>query len=177
MSLPPPLFPLIESDPPEYFRLRERRSDKKPGCYSSQVHKLVGSAPVLLVADVQQAAHYYRDKLGFKFERFWGDPPSFCMPARDGLIVMLSQVPANHPVDTEWRRSDRVWNAYFGVDDAKALHDEWAGRGASIECGLSRKPYGILEFQYSGSRRPFHRHRPTDRRFGLMSEAVLFLRP
>ena len=45
-----------------------------------------------LVADVVAAAGYYRDRLGFAFERFWGEPPCFCMPHRDGHIVMLSQV-------------------------------------------------------------------------------------
>lgn len=34
--------------------------------------KIVGSAPILLVADVVAAAEHYRDRLGFAFERFWG---------------------------------------------------------------------------------------------------------
>ena len=54
--------------------------------------KIIGSAPILLVADVVASAEHYRDKLGFNFDRFWGDPPCFCMPQRDGHIVMLSQV-------------------------------------------------------------------------------------
>jgi uncharacterized glyoxalase superfamily protein PhnB len=101
---------------------------------------------VLLVADVQKAATYYRDKLGFASDRIWGEPPRFCMPKRDSLIVMLSQVPPGQPVDTEWRHAERVWNAYCWVDDAQALHDEWAAQGALIECPPSEKPYGILEF-------------------------------
>ena len=108
--------------------------------------ELTGSAPVLLVADVEKAAAYYRDALGFQFDRFWGDPPSFCMPHRDGLIVMLSQVPAGQPVDTESRIADHVWNAYFWVDDARALHDEFVAKGATIDQGLIEKPYEILEF-------------------------------
>ena len=108
--------------------------------------KLVESAPVLLVADVRRAADYYRDRLGFAYERIWGDPPAFCMPQRDGLIVMLSQVPAGEAVDTEWRQAEGVWNAYFWVDDAQALHDEWLGNGATIVCPPSVKAYGILEF-------------------------------
>ena len=48
--------------------------------------KIVGSAPILLVADVVAAAEHYRDKLGFRYERFWGEPACFCMPYRDGLV-------------------------------------------------------------------------------------------
>ena len=49
--------------------------------------RIVGSAPILLVADVVAAANYYRDKLGFTYERFWGNPPNFCMVHRDGLKI------------------------------------------------------------------------------------------
>jgi hypothetical protein len=43
----------------------------------SPAAKLTASAPVLLVRDVVSAANHYRDALGFTYERFWGDPPSF----------------------------------------------------------------------------------------------------
>ena len=36
-------------------------------------------APVLLVADVEAAANYYRDQLGFRYDQLWGDPPGFCI--------------------------------------------------------------------------------------------------
>ena len=36
-----------------------------------------------LVADVEAAANYYRDTLGFRYERFWGEPPAFCILWRD----------------------------------------------------------------------------------------------
>jgi len=32
-------------------------------------------APYLVVDDVVATANYYRDKLGFGYERFWGEPP------------------------------------------------------------------------------------------------------
>lgn len=108
--------------------------------------KVTASAPVLLVADVQAAAAFYRDRLGFTVERFWGDPPSFCMPRRDGLIIMLSQVPADAPVDTEFRTEEDVWSAYFWCDGARALHDEWVARGVTIVYAPCPQPYGILEF-------------------------------
>ena len=56
--------------------------------------KILSGAPVLLVRDVKAAADYFRDKLGFSYDRIWGEPPDFCMVHRDGNTVMLSEAPA-----------------------------------------------------------------------------------
>ena len=45
--------------------------------------RLTASAPVLLVKDVVAAADFYRDTMGFRYERFWGKPPSFVILKRD----------------------------------------------------------------------------------------------
>jgi hypothetical protein len=108
--------------------------------------KLIGSAPVLLVADVVKAANYYRDQLGFTYDRFWGEPPSFCMVKRDTFVVMLAQAPADARLVPHWRVVDKMWNAYFWCDDVEALHAEFVRRGARIDYGLGIKPYGIKEF-------------------------------
>ena len=42
-------------------------------------------APYFIVDDVVVTANFYRDKLGFHYERFWGDPPRFCMVQRSRL--------------------------------------------------------------------------------------------
>ena len=108
--------------------------------------KIVGSAPVLLVHDVVAAATYWRDKLGFAWTRFYGEPPAFCMPARDGHIVMLSQAPKDHALVPHWQIVDQMWNAYFWVNDAEALYAELRERGATIDYHLGIKPYGVKEF-------------------------------
>lgn len=108
--------------------------------------RLLGSAPILLVRDVVAAAGYWRDRLGFHYPRFWGEPPAFCMPARDGLIVMLSQAPADHEIVPHWRVVHQMWNVYFWVDDVDALFEELSARGAKIDYGLGIKPYGVKEF-------------------------------
>ena len=48
-------------------------------------------APYLIVDDVIETANYYRDKLGFTYGRFWGEPPAFCIVHRRGVSIMLSQ--------------------------------------------------------------------------------------
>ena len=56
--------------------------------------KIVSSASVLLVKDVVASANYYRDKVGFQYDKFFGDPPGFCVLYRDGFCLMLKQVDA-----------------------------------------------------------------------------------
>ncbi len=78
-------------------------------------------APYLIVDDVVTTANYYRDKLGFHYERFWNDPPSFCMVKRNGIVIMLAQLEQsgimrpNRRVDPE----GGAWDAYVWIDNAE----------------------------------------------------------
>jgi catechol 2,3-dioxygenase-like lactoylglutathione lyase family enzyme len=110
------------------------------------VAKILTGAPVLLVRDVVAAADYFRDKLGFAYDRLWGDPPDFCMVERDGNTVMLSQAPAHAELVPNWRVVDQMWDVYFWVDDVDAIYAELQQRGATIDYELGLKPYGVKEF-------------------------------
>ena len=48
-------------------------------------------APYFFVREVVEATEYYVNALGFTHPEYWGQPPCFTMPHRDGLIIMLSQ--------------------------------------------------------------------------------------
>jgi hypothetical protein len=107
-----------------------------------------GIAPVLLVDDVVATANYYRDKLDFRYERFWGEPPAFCMVHRNGIVIMLNQFEKTQPIRPN-RLADpeeSCWDAYVWVEDAKALHDEFASKGVKIARGLCEQEYGNLDF-------------------------------
>jgi hypothetical protein len=108
--------------------------------------KLLNTAPVLLVKDVVESANYYRDRLGFSYERFWGEPPCFCIVNRDNLSVFLSQVPAEHIIVPHWKTVEKMWNIYFWVDDAEQLYDEFRKRGAKIDYELYVAPHNCKEF-------------------------------
>ena len=105
-------------------------------------------APVFIVDDVVATAGYYRDILGFAYDRLWGDPPRFCMVHRQGVTLMLSQLPVsgvmrpNRAVDP----ADETWDAYVWVADADALHAELASKGAKITRGLCSQDYGCRDF-------------------------------
>ena len=108
--------------------------------------KLTASAAVLLVRDVVKAANYYRDAMGFEYERFWGEPPSFVILHRDSMYVMLKQAEDPNHVVPHWTVSERLWNIYFWVSDVDALYTEFVGRGAKIDYGLCNQSYGCREF-------------------------------
>ena len=108
--------------------------------------RLLGIAPRFLVADIGRAAAYYRDVLGFTIDRMWGDPPTFCMPHRDGLTVMLGPSVPGAAVQPNGRDGES-WDAYVWVEDADALHAEFAARGAAIvHPPVDREYYGNREF-------------------------------
>jgi predicted enzyme related to lactoylglutathione lyase len=106
-------------------------------------------APYFLVDDVVRTANYYRDVLGFAYERFWGDPPAFCMVRRSGIVIMLSQHGAGGTVQPN-RRADPdrgAWDAYIWVDDADELSAEFTARGAAIVRGLCDQSFGCRDFE------------------------------
>src|SRR5215475_9971929 len=88
-------------------------------------------APYFIVDDVVATANYYRDKLGFEYERFWGEPPCFCMVQRSSIVIMLSQL-CKKGVMRPNRLADpegESWDAYIWVDDADALFAEFKSKG------------------------------------------------
>jgi uncharacterized glyoxalase superfamily protein PhnB len=105
-------------------------------------------APYFVVDDVVATANYYRDKLGFAYDRFWNEPPSFCMVYRNGIVIMLAQLEhpgVMHPnrlVDPE----GEAWDAYVWVDDADALYAEFNSKGVTIAREICDQPYGCRDF-------------------------------
>jgi hypothetical protein len=108
--------------------------------------RLTASAAVLLVRDVVKAANHYRDAMGFGYERFWGEPPSFVILHRDEMYLMLKQTEDTKNVVPHWTVSKGLWDVYFWVSDVAALHAEFVRNGAKIDYGICDEPYGCREF-------------------------------
>jgi predicted enzyme related to lactoylglutathione lyase len=105
-------------------------------------------APYFIVDDVVATANFYREKMGFRYERFWGEPPCFCMVKRGGIIIMLSQL-----AKTGVMRPNRVadpngdaWDAYVWVENVDALYSEFKGKGVKIARDICDQPYGNRDF-------------------------------
>ena len=106
-------------------------------------------APYFIVYDVVASAAYYRDKLGFRYERIWGDPPCFSMVWRSGVCIMLSQFAgpaATNPNSRAVPDDDRPWDAYIWIDDADALLREFKAKGVTIARDICDQPYGNRDF-------------------------------
>jgi predicted enzyme related to lactoylglutathione lyase len=106
-------------------------------------------APYFIVDDVVATANYYRDKLGFDYDRFWGEPPGFCMVYRGGIIVMLSQLEQTTGVMRPNRLVDpegHAWDAYIWIDNADALRAEFKSKGVKITHDIGDREYGCRDF-------------------------------
>jgi predicted enzyme related to lactoylglutathione lyase len=105
-------------------------------------------APCFVVDDVVATANHYRDKLGFGYDRFWNEPPSFCMVWRNGVVIMLARLEQpgvmrpNRLVDPE----GGAWDAYIWIDNADALNAEFKSKGVKITRDICNQPYGCRDF-------------------------------
>lgn len=101
---------------------------------------------MLLVRDVIASADYFRDKLGFRFDTIYGEPPNFCIAERDGVRIMLVGLGEGKTSTPHWKIVKNTNNAYFWVDDANALYAELQLRGATIDFTIYDTPWGTREF-------------------------------
>jgi uncharacterized glyoxalase superfamily protein PhnB len=106
------------------------------------------AAPYFIVDDVVATANYYRDTLGFRYERFWGEPPCFTIVTRNSASIMLGQfersglMRPNSVADPE----GAAWDAYLWIDDADALYAEFEQKGVTITQPICDQFYGCREF-------------------------------
>ena len=106
---------------------------------------LTGVSPVLLVADLDRAVEFYRDRLGFECS-VYGHPPSFGVAVRDEATILLALCPDVERIVPNWRIVDKTWNAYIRVDDADAIYAEVQELGAEIDYTIYDAPHGFREF-------------------------------
>lgn len=106
-----------------------------------------GVAPYFIVDDIHQSAEFYRDKLGFHFDRIWGEPPQFVMVHRDRVTIMLKSVgSAGHARPNYQVNPDSCWDAYIWIKDADALYQELQSRGVKITREIENTDYGCRDF-------------------------------
>jgi uncharacterized glyoxalase superfamily protein PhnB len=109
--------------------------------------KLTGHATVLLVDDVDNAASYYRERLGFDVTAYERNPSHYAQAERDGCYVHFA-----HFEDATTRPNHRevppdMFDAYFWVDDVDALYAELRERGADIHSAPQDQGYGMYDFR------------------------------
>jgi uncharacterized glyoxalase superfamily protein PhnB len=107
-----------------------------------------GIAPYFLVADVVQAAEYYRDRLGFTIRGyFFEDPPVFAMVGRgDDQTIMLSLVAGGRGGSNRTYKPEGI-DVYLWVDDVDALYAAFQRAGADIVAPPQVRVYGMKELE------------------------------
>jgi len=112
--------------------------------FDQELHSI---APYFIVDDIYQSAEFYRDKLGFHFDRIWGEPPQFVIVRRDHIVIMLKSVgTSGHCRPNHRVNSDACWDAYIWVQDADSLYEELQSRGARITRKIENAEYGCRDF-------------------------------
>jgi uncharacterized glyoxalase superfamily protein PhnB len=109
--------------------------------------RVTGIAPFFLVADVTQAAEFYREKLDFKIiGYFFEEPPVFAMVGRDNKIIMLSLMEGGRGRSNRVHKGEAV-DAYLWTDDVDALYADFCRNGVEIVMPPTLRIYGMKELE------------------------------
>ena len=101
--------------------------------------------PVIPVANVDAAAGFFRDTLGFSIDFLHGDPPFYGSVSRDGACVHLKFV--HGPVLTVGAHDrDGFIVAFVQVENVKALYAEYLAAGAVFDQKLKKQAWGGRDF-------------------------------
>jgi catechol 2,3-dioxygenase-like lactoylglutathione lyase family enzyme len=112
-----------------------------------QVRQLLCAHPCFIVNNLAESAEFYRDKLGFSFHRYWGEPPCFVMVAREDVEIFLSFQGQGLAKPNRKAHPEVSWDAYINVADADALCDEFKAKGVKIVRGPETAFYDQREFE------------------------------
>ena len=105
-------------------------------------------APVFFTLDIPRTVAYYAQKLGFACQGTWphgeNATPVYAIVERDHRAIHFrcSQPPAPQADKYE----EELLDAYLFVENADALHAEYADKGVEFTRGLGDMPWKCREF-------------------------------
>lgn len=107
--------------------------------------RLRGAVPIVFVTDVQRAAGYFNEKLGFNIDFLHGSPPFYGAVSRDGARLHFRHV--GKPNFSELAaREQALILATIEVSDVHALHAEFRSSGVDITRELVEHDWGGTDF-------------------------------
>lgn len=112
---------------------------------ASSVSELTKAMPVLYVSDVQAAADFYRDTLGFAIDFLHGQPAFYASVSRDEACIHLRFV--HQPMyGAGLREKEQVIAAFVQVANVKRLFAEYQGPKVTFVQRLKKEPWGQSSF-------------------------------
>jgi uncharacterized glyoxalase superfamily protein PhnB len=103
--------------------------------------------PVFLTLEIARTVSWYAEKLGFECLGMWpGEDraPIYAIVARDGRAIHFRC--AGPPGRQPDKYDEELLDAYLYVQDADALHAEYAAKGVEFARGLGNMPWKCREF-------------------------------
>ena len=100
--------------------------------------------PLFFTTEIPHTLAFYKDKLGFECLGTWLEPPVYAIVARDGHAIHFRC--AEPPTANADKYADELLDAYIHVEDADALHAEYAEKGVEFRRGLGNTPWNCREF-------------------------------
>jgi uncharacterized glyoxalase superfamily protein PhnB len=98
---------------------------------------------VLAVADAAATSLYFQEKLGFEEWKVVGEN-DWRFVRRGTINIHLGTCPGEVLAADNGNHS---WFAYWFVEDADALYNEWKASGAIFGAHIKTQPWGIRDFQ------------------------------
>lgn len=100
--------------------------------------------PLFFTTDIPTTLAWYQDKLGFECLGTWFDPPVYAIVARDRQAIHFRC--AEPPTPNPGKYTDELLDAYLHVENADALHAEFAAKGIDFTRDLGNTPWNSREF-------------------------------
>ena len=112
---------------------------------SGQVPMISMIVPQFFSDDIARTLADYRDRLGFATAFCYGDPPHYAGAVRDGCLIYFRHVDRMAPWPDD-KYGQELLDAYFHVNDVRALHAELQAKGVAFARGLGIMPWDKIEF-------------------------------
>jgi uncharacterized glyoxalase superfamily protein PhnB len=101
--------------------------------------------PILLVRDVERAAAFFKNMLGFEVDFLHGKPPFYGAVCRDGVCLHLRYVHEPYFARAA-AREESLLAASIQVSDVHGLFEELKARGVEFPQALVKQPWGGTDF-------------------------------
>jgi catechol 2,3-dioxygenase-like lactoylglutathione lyase family enzyme len=101
-------------------------------------------APLFFTIDIPATLAWYKAKLGFECVGTWGEPPFYAIVARDQHAIHFRC--AEPPTPNPDKYAEELLDAYIHVEDADALHAEYAARDVEFLREIGNMPWRAREF-------------------------------